>query len=109
MTFFALLFLCLIGFLLWPVIKLAYKLFTIKRQYQNIYNSARQAGARSSHRAQPEPRPEPRRKRFSRSDGEYIDFEELAVDADTERARQYRTVEYVRQEQVSDAEWEEIK
>lgn len=50
-----------------------------------------------------------RRKKIDADTGEYVDFEEIEVDREAELRTQYQTVEYQQQQQVSDAEWEEIR
>lgn len=51
-------------------------------------------------------RPERKKKIFDKSEGEYVEFEEVASSSGTE----HRTnVKYETEEQISDAEWTEIK
>lgn len=52
-----------------------------------------------------------RRKVFADDEGEYVRFEELNVDIneELERRRRFATVDYRTEEQVSDAEWTEIR
>lgn len=50
-----------------------------------------------------------RRKKIDAETGEYIDFEEVTVNREEELRAQYRIVEFQQQQQVSDAEWEEIE
>lgn len=67
---------------------------------ESFYNTFRGRGSRSQ-----EPEPAQKRKKvFDRSDGEYVDFEELP--GEPEPSQQ---VVYTVEEQVSDAEWTEIK
>lgn len=52
-----------------------------------------------------------RQKIFSTDEGEYVRFEEVEVDTavEQERRRQYGKTTYRTEEQVSDAEWVDIK
>lgn len=114
MSFFALIFLFLLGFILWPVIKFGWKLFTIRRQLNNIYGQRAGGGASGGggsfwNRSGRPQSPKAKRSRIDRNVGEYVEFEELAVDVEAETQRQYKKVEFERQQQISDVEWEEVR
>lgn len=49
-----------------------------------------------------------KRKIFGRDEGEYVDFEEIHVHADSSSARPEKGGYTPREPQISDAEWEEI-
>lgn len=52
------------------------------------------------------PQPAPKKKIFNKNEGEYVDFEEITVTASGSATEQ---IHYETEEQVSDAEWTEIK
>ncbi len=113
MSFFAILLLLLVAFIVWPVIKLGYKIYRVKRQFDDMQRRAAAAGAPyggnrgddTSYAQTPQ-----RKRRIDPSIATYIEYEELSVDVQSEIARQYRyrEVQYVRQQQIQDIEWEEI-
>lgn len=51
----------------------------------------------------------PRGKRIHASQGEYVDYEEIACDVDRNGDHNPKTVYTETEEQVTDAEWEEIR
>ena len=58
------------------------------------------------------PRAKRKKKVFSKTDGEYVEFEEISCDTAsrrTETSAADGSTTFVREEQVSDAEWTEIK
>ena len=104
----------------WPLIKIAYKIYRFRKQLNDFYRQATgNAGSGASANQQRSSRPgnsNPFSSRENRRHDRRIapmvaadaEFEEIAVDREEEIRRQYRTVEYRRRTQVSDAEWEEI-
>ncbi len=103
--------LILLAFLIWPVVKMLFYLFNahrfVKRQQESFRKAYSQAYG-NAERQNPDSgrRRSPRKKVFSKSDGEYVEFEEIACErADSSES----TANYVREEQVSDAEWTELK
>lgn len=106
MSFFLLLIIILIVFVVAlpiTIIRHIINLFSGRRDgsgNQNFYNPFR-----SAHSAHEEPEPAPKRKKvFDSSDGEYVDFEELPGEPEPPQNITYKV-----EEQVSDAEWVEIK
>lgn len=111
MNVFAILLLLFIAFIVWPVIKLGYKIYRVKRQFDDMQRRAAAAGAsyggsRGADSSYSQSRQ--RRRRIDPSIATYVDYEELNVDVESEIARQYREVKYVRQQQIQDVEWEEL-
>ena len=56
----------------------------------------------------PHHEPQQRKKVFDKSDGEYVEFEEISV-TKTATSSENGDIYYEREEQVTDAEWTEIK
>lgn len=112
MSFLLFLFLLILIFVLWPVLAVAAKLWRIKRQMRDAYRQfyggqpegSRQSARSSSARSRQSAPKQRRGKRIPPDLGEYVDFEELPYTPEPER----QPVRFKRQEQVSDAEWEEI-
>lgn len=115
MTFF-IFFLILLIVILWPAIKLGYKVHKAQSQARRAYEEAfgynhphkdgGSGGYGSRHRASGS-RGGHRRKVFTADEGEYVEFEEIEVDI--KDARDTPPVgDYKPEQQVEDAEWEDI-
>lgn len=106
MSIFGLFFLIILVALLWPLIKVAFRIWLLRRQVQQAYRqtTGRQQYRSSSSSGKHGQQGHRRSKRIPDDIGEYIEFEELTVVPDPP----HPPVEFVRQEQISDAEWEEI-
>lgn len=92
--------LILVFFLLWPVIKIGYKIHRAQRQMRSAFEQA----ARQQQQQQQEAE---REKIFDRNVGEYVDFEEID-DTDNDTKSQYNPTVKI-EPQIEDAEWEDIK
>ncbi len=101
MSFFFLLIIALLFFILWPVLRL---LFAVK----SATSRARQAFTGQQQRQQ-EPQTQTRKKVFTREDGEYVDFEDIAVSSTSSSRNASRSDNFTPESQISDAEWEDIK
>lgn len=102
MSLFFLFILALIFIILWPVLRL---LFAVK----SATSRARQAFAGQQSGRQAQPQPQPRKKVFTREDGEYVDFVDIAATPSESSERPSRSDNFTPESQISDAEWEDIK
>lgn len=113
MSFFGLLLIILAIFILQPVIKGFLAMRRIRNQMRSAYRqAASSAGAASSRASRPGGWSEPahrRRKVITREMGEYVAYEDVAVTATTTEPDGTRTTATIEEEQVIDAEWEEIR
>ncbi len=106
----------LFAFLIWPIVKLIYYLFSAHRYVRKQQEAFRDAYSRAygeqsgGRRYGTGPTPSRQRKKvFSKSDGEYVDFEEISCDVADRYASATDGATYIREDQISDAEWTEIK
>lgn len=107
------LFLLILFFILWPVIKAVYAVNKARNQARDFFNQAR-TGYNQGYNPNAE-RPggwsrnadSVRPKIFTRDMGEYVDFEEIEGSASTGETTYTRT-SYSSESFVSDAEWEDI-
>lgn len=104
-TFLLLLF---IFFVVWPLCRLAWRIWTATRQFNRARDNAREA-FRQAYGHQPEETPHPKKKKIDSSVGEYVAFEEIACDVETKTATDPagRTAT-VTESQVEDAVWVDI-
>lgn len=118
MTFF-IFFLILLLVILWPVIKLGYKLHKAQARARKAYDEAfgyrrSQSGSDDySHGAGRRDRSKARgnstrRKVFTVEDGEYVEFEEIETDI-KEASGPAPVGDFKPEQQVEDAEWEDIR
>ncbi|MCM1111411.1 MAG: DUF4834 family protein [Clostridium sp.] len=120
MALFLLIILALLVYMAWPLIKVLWKAYSFQRKMRSAFYSS-PSGNRQGGESRGNPRTQTsgeardpytgRRKKIDRSVGEYVEFEEIEVDSEEEIRRQYGSagVEYRRQQQISDAEWEEVR
>lgn len=116
---FTLIFTILIVYLGWLVVKplvAAYMRRSFARRVSNMFGQAfdptGQGGfGQGAPRRDNAPQRPPRRKIFSREEGEYVEFEEVTVhtSASTSTPPPHNAPHTPREPQVSDAEWEEVK
>ena len=110
MGFFLFIFLLILGFILWPVLKIGFKVWDFQRKMRSAYqansnpNDANSRNRRQSRNHTSQPPHPPRKRRIPADYGEYVAFEELPPMPPQHR----EPVRFVRQEQISDVEWEEI-
>ena len=99
--------------LLWPVIRLALGYRKLRQHMSQAYrqqqydNDSRQGRQRRQDSGDYDPATW-RRKVYSESDGEYVDFEEVDNGRRDTVAAQQQACDTVVEEQVSDAEYEDI-
>lgn len=103
-------------FLIWPIVKLIYYLYSTHRYVRKQQEAIRDAftrayeGTTAEQRHNSEAAPSRRRKKvFAKTDGEYVEFEEIACDVSDRYTSTTDGTTYIREEQISDAEWTEIK
>lgn len=99
----------IILFFIWPVLRLGWKIYSVRRQMNRMFNNARSANTQRPNAGPGSTGSNPfsaRRKKIDPSIGEYVEFEEVETTTQTE---EYHEVKYERRQQVEDAEWEEIK
>lgn len=90
------------------VIHRIYRAFTGRRNGADAFAGMGYRGGKRQR--EEEPQPKVKKKVFSRNEGEYVDFEEISVEVSGEtRDSAGNTVRYEIEEQISDAEWVEIK
>lgn len=99
------LFLALIIFILWPIIRIAIALFSASRRARKAFTDQYQ----QQYRQQAQSQPKQRKKFFSSDEGEYVDFEEISATATPSGTASQRHDSPAVEPQISDAEWEEIK
>lgn len=107
-------FLLILIFILIPIGRVFLAVYKAKRQTQRMWeqynNNAqafrRQYQQRSRGYSQPD-QPQPKKKKIGRDVGEYVDFEEIAGSSTTQTEQSNTHKEY-HEQQVTDAEWEEI-
>lgn len=117
MTFIILL---LLGFLLWPLIKFGWRVNVLRREYnRNVENARREAEA-ARRRSEAENRPagwtspqSAKRKVVSKSEGEYVQWEEVTVEATDMRSGgtqpgASKTTVRGTSTRITDVEWEDV-
>lgn len=93
--------LALLFLLLWPVIKIGYKIYRAQRQMRKAFEQA------SQQQQQQQKQEADREKIFDRNVGEYVDFEEIENTDGNSEPHYNPTVKI--EPQIEDAEWEDIK
>ncbi|MCM1517551.1 MAG: DUF4834 family protein [Pseudoflavonifractor sp.] len=104
---FILIILIVLGFIFWPLIRTIWTINRATRQARRMFTGG-STGSGGSPRQRQYTRPV-RKKIFSRDDGEYVDYEEIAVTSDTTVTDNGRSVRYETEQQIVDVEWEEIR
>lgn len=95
--------LLLLAFIIWPIIKGAYRIWQLRRQAQQLFNNLRQQQQHTPPQSKRKP------KIYGPDEGEYIDFEEMPPDPTanhTHTAQPHTT--YTREARITDAQWEDI-
>lgn len=113
MSLFGLLLLILLGyFFVWPLVRVALKINAARRRYSDMMNAAGASGrAPRGEARQPgwSRRQAPRRKKIPDDTGEYVAFEDIRETVTRDTASGASGADFVREQQVEDAEWEEIR
>lgn len=109
MSLFAILILFLIGyFLVWPLVRVLLRVNAARRQYRDMMDGV--FGARSASRGSSKPQPpKRRRKKIPDDTGEYVAFEEVACNVRNTARKPADTTDFTVEQQIVDAEWEDIK
>lgn len=107
-------FLFLLLFVVFGVVLWIYRVIVgVKRRVSDIFgggNAAADGPAGAyGRRRKPEPQPRRRGKIFDATQGEYVEYEEVACDVDRDGDHGYTERYTATEEQVTDAEWEEIR
>ncbi len=103
------LFFAFVAIILYPLVRVMFRLHRIKRDFSRAFESDRQAGGgyETSQAGERDPYTG-RRKVYGRDEGEYVDFEEVAVSAEARSTDSKPEADYREESQVVDAEFEEI-
>lgn len=110
----SLFFFLFIIFIVWCLLHPIIRVWTTVRQAQkqaNDFFSAASGGTRQSGSRRKENRSQQRRRPRKKIDpnvGEYVEFEEISVYSST-NTYQEREVKFTPEQQIEDAEWEDIK
>lgn len=95
-----------------PVFKIARRIHSFRRQMRDFASGARQtyssgrATSSSPFGANVNQQPAPRKKKIDSDVGEYVDYEEVAATVTETEGEAYAGVV---EDQVSDAEWEDVR
>lgn len=95
---------------MWPLLKI---IINVHRQYRRINDimNGRQPGerGRSSRTGKKNTPPPPvKKKKIDRSVGEYVEFEEISVEASERTEGDTTTIKYKVEQQITDVEFEEL-
>lgn len=90
----------------WPVIRVFLAIRRATREARRAF-SGRQSTGERSHRADTSGHRK-RRKVFSRNEGEYVEFEEVTV-TEERKSSNGTSKTTVKESQVEDAEWEDVR
>ncbi len=104
------LFFAFVAIILYPLVLAALKLHRLKRDFSRAFGASRQrsgGGYEASQAGERDPYTG-RRKVYGRDEGEYVDFEEVAVSAEARSTDSKPEADYREESQVVDAEFEEI-
>ena len=102
MSIFGFIIFLLFIFIIWPIVRVAGAISKARRQFYDRQEAFRQAyGANNQNN----------NKIFSRNDGEYVEFEEVTTASSYTETKKngYGEERYTVEQQVTDAEWEDIK
>lgn len=94
-------------FIIWPVVKTVFRLNQARKAARDFFGgNYAQAGASSTERKAGWTAPQKKAKIITKDVGEYVNFQELPPD---DSARSSFTETSYSENQITDAEWEEIK
>lgn len=106
-----LLLLFLIVFIIWPLLRAGLLVYKARKQMRDLFGG----GARKGGGRRQEQQPPRRRKKIDPNVGEYVEFEEIKTytqssgEVRTETSETGSSGRTVTEEQIEDAEWEDIK
>ncbi len=113
MSIFGFIIFLLFIFIIWPIVHVAGAISKARRQFYDRQEAFRQAyGANNQNNNSRQNQPHKgKRKIFSRNDGEYVEFEEVTTASSYTETKKngYGEERYTVEQQVTDAEWEDIK
>ena len=104
----------IIFFLVLPILRAALFVHKARQQVRDMFGGGAQRQNREQNERQEPEQPAPRPKKIYPNVGEYVEFEEIKTSSqttvtDTDGTTEYRRVsETVREEQIEDAEWEDL-
>lgn len=89
-----------------PLFRVGSAVYKTRKQMRNFFDGMNGAGTRQQQAHQ---QPEPRKKKFNSTDGEYVDFEEIESAPTQQQANTGTHKDYSNSSQIEDAEWEDVK
>ncbi|MDE6266469.1 MAG: hypothetical protein K2M07_03860 [Muribaculaceae bacterium] len=96
--------------IVWPVLKIALKIHSQYRQFSRMMNGempgSRREGSRKKSKGSP-PAP-PKKKKIDGSVGEYVEFEEIRVEASERTYGDTTTIKFKVEQQITDVEFEDL-
>ncbi|MCM1483707.1 MAG: DUF4834 family protein [Muribaculaceae bacterium] len=112
--------LLILGFLFWPLIRTALALRAAQKRARQAFTQAQKAAEEATRRNRPggwsrqDPTGASRRsarhkKKIDPTVGEYVEWEEIKVESTTTTSTTDSRDTYVTEEQIVDAEWEDIR
>lgn len=108
----------LIVFILWPVLKLGWRIWMQMRQVRRFMadpegemrrQAAKQARRQGAGRYSQAPQPQPKKKKITRDVGEYVEYTEVEVSEEERNSAETDTASFKKEEQISDIKWVDIK
>lgn len=101
-------------FFIWPLIRVFWTIHKVRskarKAYEQMYGDAFGSQQQSQQSRKPGwTRPQQKPKRIDPSVGEFVSYEEVAVETRVESDSQTERTEYRREAQITDAEWEDVK
>lgn len=112
MSLFGFLLLVLLGyFIIWPVVRTLFKINAARKRYADMMNNMGAAGRQErSRKAGWSGRTRSQRKKISDDTGEYVAFEDIRVtNVGSSADSDAHAASFEREQQIEDAEWEEIR
>lgn len=104
MSFLFFIFLVFLAVVLYPLFKVGRTVRNVRKNFSEAYRQQTQ-NARGEREGQYDPTTG-RQKKYDTSEGEYVDFEE--VQEPVQPTEKHQSEQFQREEQISDAEFEEI-
>ena len=112
-----LLLLLFIIFILWPLIKIGWRIWSQMQSMRRFMADPegemrrRQAAYDKAHKRQQQPAPEPKKKKIARDVGEYIEYTEIELTEEqkAQQAASQSSTTIKTEEQITDIKWVDIK
>jgi Sec-independent protein translocase protein TatA len=108
------LFLLLLFFVIWPLIKVGGVFMNARKQFKQFYNTMSGDGAGQQQRQQQyyqqaQSQAYQKQKKYNSTDGEYVTFEDIeVVETKTEHKDNGHTTRTHTEQQIVDVEWEDL-